>query len=93
VVSGAPGQVAVAKLDASGTSRRWLRTARARLGKAVEGCVRPVWLAAKGTRRWIYRFRKTLPKGRYKAIVRGTDGRGRAQGCSGAPSRDTFTLR
>jgi hypothetical protein len=86
-------QVAVAKRDASGASCRWLRNARARFGKAVQGCARPVWLAAKGTRRWVYRFRKTLPKGRYEAIVRGIDRRGRAQGVFGAPSRDAFTLR
>jgi hypothetical protein len=52
---------------------QWLKSKRARF-KALKPragtCTKPVWLKAKGTRRWSFRLKRRLPKGRYVVYAR-----------------------
>ena len=45
------------------------------LGRA-RSCLSPVYLTAKGTRRWSLELRGTFPKGTYEVTVRARDGAG-----------------
>jgi hypothetical protein len=45
------------------------RLVRVKPGRAGR-CDSPLWLRASGTRRWMYRFRRSLGSGRYQLLVR-----------------------
>jgi hypothetical protein len=82
--------------DALGEKCRWLRsrTGKFRSSDPSGGrCTQPVWLKAKGTRRWAYRLRKILPKGDYLLYARATDSKGRPQAGFDERSKEEFTLR
>jgi hypothetical protein len=58
--------VAVRRIRSSGCA--WWSHRRSRL---VSGpCSKPVWVDAEGTRDWSYRFRTTLPAGKYEVLSR-----------------------
>jgi len=66
-------RVEVAMRRVRGRQCLWLRSARGgfRRIKAVRGkCNRGIWSRARGTRRWRFRLRRTLPPGKYIAYSR-----------------------
>jgi hypothetical protein len=81
--------VAVRRLDGPGAKRCvWLRNKRGafkRTNKKGGACRTPVWLKAKGTKRWSLHFKLRLPPGRYLAQARVTD----VAGVMSSPARAT----
>ena len=55
----------------------WLANKRARFRRRAADrrgrCSKPIWLRAKGTRRWALRLTRPLPQGRYTIYVRATN--------------------
>jgi hypothetical protein len=66
---------------------------RCRFLKAGKGfttprsCTRRVYLSAKGTERWRFARRGRMPKGRYRAYVRGVDAAGNVAKTAARPFR------
>jgi hypothetical protein len=89
-------QIALVRLpDAAGQKCRWLRNNRAKF-RSIDPdrgrCLNPTWLKAKGTRRWVYRLRKRLPKGDYVLYARAFDSKGRPQVDFDEENKEEFTL-
>jgi hypothetical protein len=68
------GSVSVAIARKVGKKCAFLR-GNGRLGRR-SSCRRPAFLSASGTSRWKLRVKAKLPRGRYLALVRATDGAG-----------------
>jgi hypothetical protein len=97
-------QVAIARVNAAphgviaAAAKRcaWLKNTK---GKTVSRtpilgfCPRPVWITAKGTKRWRLKLRKKLAKGRYEVLARALDSRGRAQSAFPPPSDVRLTVK
>jgi hypothetical protein len=89
-------QVALVRLpDAAGQKCRWLRSRRGKFRSkdpSLGRCIRPIWLTAKGTRPWVYRLRKSLPKGAYVLYARAFDSKGGPQVEFDERNRQEFSL-
>jgi hypothetical protein len=90
-------QVALVRLpDERNAKCQWLTNARARF-RSIDPvgtfCTHPVWLTAKGTKRWVYKFKKTLPKGSYLLYARALDSKNRPQVVFDKRNKVAFKLR
>jgi hypothetical protein len=93
---GALGKVEVALLRTSSRKCSWLRNRRLRFVRrapAAGRCERPVWLRAKGTRRWRYSLRKRLPRGRYVLLSRATSKAGISETSFSRRDRNRIAFR
>lgn len=82
--------------DGTSPKCRWLASNRARFRDnepAGDNCVDPVWLTAKGTKRWVYKLKKTLPKGSYLLYARAFDSKNRPQVTFDRRNKVAFKLR
>ena len=83
-------QVAFARV-----SGRRCRFARGGRFGALGSCRRPVWLRARGSRRWraTLRFRHRLPRGRYLVVVRSVDRAGNVEHRTSRRNRRVVRVR
>jgi hypothetical protein len=54
----------------------WLKNNRAKFKRVKPRrgkCAKPVFLRAKGTKKWVFKLRKQLPAGKYTLYARATD--------------------
>ena len=79
-------QVAIAHLD--GKKCRFVRSGGRLSG--VRSCSKPIYVRARGAKRWSLSLRGTFPAGRYRAWVRGRDARGNVEKRG---KRNTVTFR
>ena len=56
-------------------------------------CNPTTFLAAKGTTKWSYRLKRSLPKGKYVLYSRATDNDGQVESTFGPTNRKQFTVR
>jgi hypothetical protein len=89
-------RVDVAVLRTSSRKCTWLKNRRGRFVRRAPragSCNRPVWLRAKGTRRWRYRLAKQLPRGRYRLYSRATSKAGISEGSFSRRDRNRVAFR
>ena len=85
--------VAVRRLGTRCVWRTASGTWRSRKVSSSACAAGPVWIRARGTRRWSLRFGRTLPTGRYVVLSRATIGAGFSEGRFGNRDGNRATLR
>ena len=85
-------RVEIAVVQVKGKSCKQL-TSSGKLA-SIKKCSAPTsFLRAKGTTRWSYKLKRSLPKGSYTLFARARDSAGQVQGGFGSASRKTFKVK
>ena len=88
------GRVARVRVAVARRAGKRCRFMKAKKGfTAPRNCSRRVYLSAKGTTRWRFTRRGRLPKGSYRAYVRGTDTVGNAPRKLAKTAMRSFRIR
>jgi hypothetical protein len=89
-------KVEIAVLRTSSRRCTWLRSRPGRFVRRAPRagrCDRPVWLRARGTRRWRYALARRLPAGRYRLFSRATSQAGISEATFSRRDRNRVNFR